>query len=471
MSTGASVIAERMVQDILEHERLLRAAAEEQIGEWQSLVRWLAAWLDPSGLDDMAKRQVELRTPQDYRAFFQAAKNRMDRSRLWGFDYAQGAELQAENRALAEQVAELRRTEVDLRQQLAEAQARAQGLEREVQTLQDRLTQMVAAAPAQPAAADAQLPAGGTPRPAPISPSPLAVRPSVPFDPKRRWPKPLRGDRDAHVLWMVGSLGWSLRQRLLVGQADYIVAQGGQAKPTSGSVKRTFQYLDGSLRKGGLSSSPVLQRLETSIGTVNLLLYSLSDRGRRLYRKLFDQDPVESELERLQRLHQADTQPKHAALVIGTAFYAEQYLTRCKTVICPPSPLEGTDPDIYIEWSGGALYVECERTAQRRSWGDSKVHKWQRQVVYQGAVALVAPDPDTQQALLAAARASIPAGTPVWATNAEHWRQSYTRIAEIRQKQGLSGRSIPDDGMNGATWFWAVVPRSAGGGLKAGGAA
>jgi hypothetical protein len=161
---------------------------------------------------------------------------------------------------------------------------------------------------------------------------------------------------------------------------------------------------------------------------------------------------VESEWERLMRLHQGEDQPKHAALVIAAAFNAEQYLAGCTTLICPPSPWPRTAPDLYIEWAGKRLYVECERTAQRKAASEAS-QRWQLQVAYQGAVAIVADTEKSRRLLVERIRSVVPAAVPVWATDADHFTAIYERF---NKGQDLG---IPEDD-HGEAWFWAEWPQS-----------
>lgn len=426
----ADEVATRMQRDIYDSEKILRRAAEDQIAGWRELAYDLAQRIDPGALDDLSQKNQELFSLNEYRAFFAQAWQRMDRARLWGFPYEQGQRLQEEND-------ELRRQNED--------QARATiALQAGLDALQARLSE------------------GEVVHDAPASIAPPPHIPPFPLD-REHWPPPLRGDRDAYILWLVGAKGWSLRTRLTSAHAAYIRSRGGQAKPSTGSLKKQFQYLDGTLaNKKGESLGlvpPLLERERVSAGALNLILYALTDRGKTVYRRAFDAEPAESEWDRLRRLHQGASQEKHSALIMVAAFYAERYLADAVTLICPPSPRAGMEPDLHVQWAGGELYVECERSEHRRGPSAARGRKWTQQVACQKAVAVVAPTEQAQALLIGKIRDVVEPGTPLWATSVEHWRASYNEIRKIRVAQGLGRWDIPDDGAQGETWFWAVRPK------------
>ncbi len=340
MSGGltAQQIAENMLRDVYESEKLLRQAAEQQLGEWRDLVRRLAQWIDAERLDDMVVQRKEPFTPQEYDKFFREAQSRMSRSRLWGYSYDAARALEARVAELDEQKQRLMR-ELGEQQKLAEAErTRAEALAQEVAALRERLVRFlgdsgptspapapasavvagpsVVVAPSAVVAAPSAVVAGPTvaapsaavaaPSAVVAAPTPfpplsvvagpaLGIRHPTPFDGSRKkWPPPLRGEHDAYIIWLIGSLGWSLRTRLTSALAEYIREKGGRAQSTSGNVKRHFAYLDGSEKQS--SRPPLLEREAVQVTRLHLVFYALSEAGRTVYRRAFDADgPVESE--------------------------------------------------------------------------------------------------------------------------------------------------------------------------------
>jgi len=105
---------------------------------------------------------------------------------------------------------------------------------------------------------------------------------------------------------------------------------------------------------------------------------------------------VESEWERLLRLHNAEQTPAHAAMIL--AFCREARRRGCQAQVVPL--LEGlgpeSAPDVLVEQAGQRWYVEIER--HRRF----KPEKWRKQEALQGFAAFCTRSPKRREKLAAA---------------------------------------------------------------------
>jgi hypothetical protein len=124
----------------------------------------------------------------------------------------------------------------------------------------------------------------------------------------------------------------------------------------------------------------------------SLRLLKLSPDGVRLFKILFDRDPVENDWERLVRLHEGDRFPEHTLAVLIFALHARK--RGWATQILPP--VEGTKavPDLAVLRGDQTLYVEVE-LGQKES-----PSKWRNQAkLNEGKVALCAATPETRKRL------------------------------------------------------------------------
>ena len=120
----------------------------------------------------------------------------------------------------------------------------------------------------------------------------------------------------------------------------------------------------------------------------------LTDKGKRLAVSL-GVHPVESDWERLIRLHQAETQKAHAVLVLR--FVALVRLWGGRAWVMPEVDADHFAPDVLIQYDSPPpystwAYVEVE--------GEYHKHrKWSNQARYQGFTAFCAKTPTSRHAL------------------------------------------------------------------------
>lgn len=170
------------------------------------------------------------------------------------------------------------------------------------------------------------------------------------------------------LLGMLALTGWSLRWALVQAEADLACVT-----PRSGKMLRACAHLE----RAGLWETASIA------GRKRITLVRLSGRGRTLL-EASGVEPVESEWERIERLHRGESegQRKHTALLCTAAFHAR--LHGYQTQVCPLTA-DGTEPDLQLVRGDHTLFVEVQRKSGT-PW--NRLGKWQNQLRLQGVVAL-----------------------------------------------------------------------------------
>ena len=88
-----------------------------------------------------------------------------------------------------------------------------------------------------------------------------------------------------------------------------------------------------------------------------MIVLSLTADGRRLVKLLFDAEAVESDYERIRRLHQGDELPAHT---LGLLYFGLTAMQRGARVRVLPDTTSDWQPDLWIEHAGVNRYVELE---------------------------------------------------------------------------------------------------------------
>ncbi len=209
--------------------------------------------------------------------------------------------------------------------------------------------------------------------------------PDIPKKPPMRFASKLstgqRWKREALALYLMATKGWSLRLEVLEA-----IGRLTNVSPRSGSLKRIFEK---GLKEKGLVDSAVLS-INLSKGQTRMSVLRLTDQGRDLCR-LLGWEPIESEWERLVRLHEGGKQTAHTAAVLTFAYHAR---TRGWNAEVLPE-VDGTNaiPDISVEKDDKKVYVEVEL-------GADKTAKWRNLAKLQGFVALCASTADKRNGLV-----------------------------------------------------------------------
>ena len=216
--------------------------------------------------------------------------------------------------------------------------------------------------------------------------------PALPDDPPPAFASHFPGnlwERGRMLLALMAITGWSYQRAPLDELARLLGVSEG-----AGSLKRLLNRLAdaGLVIKATVPASPS-----------RIALARLSDEGRKLAEAL-GLPVVESEWDRLLRLHGGERQQGHAALVCLFAWHARRrgYATQ----VCPH--VEGhAEPDILLTKENERIYVEVE--AESGSV-ERRMKKWRNQAALQGYVALAAPTPELRQRLAREAHAASKKG-------------------------------------------------------------
>lgn len=164
-----------------------------------------------------------------------------------------------------------------------------------------------------------------------------------------------------YMLYLVSKFGISLRVEL----SDICAREWGVER-RGGGVKNVFTALE----KNGLL------RIEkvALFGGQPYQLVQLSAEGRG-WCNVFGWHVVESEWERIQRMHAGDSQPRHTALILAFAYHARRM--GWNVSVLPDIDRRGlwnlaaaqrVQPDLLIRRDGRQIYMECEvRARQERA--------------------------------------------------------------------------------------------------------
>ena len=206
----------------------------------------------------------------------------------------------------------------------------------------------------------------------PDPPRPFAQR--VAYHDPKAWQRQVQG------LYLIGQRGLS-QQALL----HWLLARLVELDPEGGGFGRALEKLS----ENGLLQRTVLELKSPFSSTIIVL--SLTADGRRLVKLLFEAEAVESDYERIRRLHQGDDLPAHT---LGLLYFGLTAVQRGARVRVLPEVSGEWQPDLWIEHAGESRYVELELS--------DKVNaaKWRHLAdLNQGTVALCAGN-TTQRARL-----------------------------------------------------------------------
>ncbi len=284
---------------------------------------------------------------------------------------------------LQEEIATLQRT-------LQEALREIAALRREQDTLWERAvrTMGMEAEPDEEAAEPADT--GVELVPVDLTTLPMSGRlelPRLPTQLPARFAKhmPSNWERPALLLLIMARTGWSLKRAVL---HELSLISG--MSPSSGAASRMISRLE----EAGL-----IRRQTVATTDSKAVLVHLTDLALELVQHL-GVAPVETEWDRLMRVHGGSAQEKHAALVVLAAHYARRHGYR--TLVCPPAPADGVLPDLLLTGPDGKiLYTEVEAES-----GDEerRLKKWRNLAGVQGKVAIIATNPDSRNRLVREAK-------------------------------------------------------------------
>lgn len=206
--------------------------------------------------------------------------------------------------------------------------------------------------------------------------------------------------RLAFVLHQIATTGLSVRHEL----AKHLAAHC-ELKLKSKPVRYTFQRLD----ELHLIEATTLMVVEG----YRMAVLHLAHEGRTLCRYL-GWEVVESEYERMIRLHSGDSQSRHTAGVLSMAYHAR--LRGWQVQVVPSIGHPSVFPDLLLEKDGEQMYVEVELR-------HGKLNKWRNLGKLQGYVALCAKTHESRETLMGECQQL---GIPVIATDLLSLAQTHT---------------------------------------------
>lgn len=401
-------------RDLVESERMLRALAEAEARDLRKVILDVAYRAGGAQLEQALHEQpnaLDAWTAADWRGFFEHVQ-------LGSNDGWKNND--------AAQLAELRKEVDELKRQLAAARAEAAAAKREAQQAQEK----GGSVPNKNKEADSvslgalQSYAGAPPAATGPVPSPRVTVVAEEFaqPPERHLapehqrladlleslPKPIlipdgvrdrfspdgdRAQREMVVLYLVAESGISERLEL---EHIYNTYAGRSAQN-----RRLREIIDDLGTKPGTPNHPARQAGLLDTTTYDFRLNDpyhtalpcvlLTERGRAVCKRM-GWEPVESDLERLIRLHHGDEQRDHTMCVLIFVMHAR---ARGWIVTVVPEVEGPAEPDVLIERGDERWYVEVER-----SRNDPPLSKWANLAALNGGeVAFCAVDGETARRL------------------------------------------------------------------------
>ncbi len=208
--------------------------------------------------------------------------------------------------------------------------------------------------------------------------------PEIPRRPPARYAHRLgtgvRWRREALSLYLIATRGWSSRLEILD-----VVGRLSEISRRSGALRRTFDALMAS----GLLRGEVLTMALSRPS--RMAVARLTEEGAELCRVL-GWEPVESEVDRLNRLHEGAMQPAHTAGVLAFAYHAR--IRGWMAEILPTDMDMSVRPDVVLRRKEERTFVEVE-------FEGNKSAKWRNLVKLQGFVALCASTPGMRGRMVA----------------------------------------------------------------------
>jgi len=199
--------------------------------------------------------------------------------------------------------------------------------------------------------------------------------------------KDLRWRRGSMMLYLIAAYGMNAHLEM-----DFFVAQREGLSFRSNSTKKPLE----NLASAGLVITETL-RMEVGDFRTALKLARLTDEGRQLCDAL-GWHVVESDWDRLIRLHQGQKQTRHTLAVLYFALLAR---VRDWTTEVVPEVDGSADPDILVTKGDERYFVEVELGTRGT---EKQTAKWKNLADAQGRVAICAPNVKVRERLVADCR-------------------------------------------------------------------
>ena len=371
----ADFIRERMFKNLNENERLLKEAALDVVKEFRSVLFSTAQRLDSQRVQELMRLDpftFQSWSPAQWQAFFDSILNDGTGWSSRGGSVTDVLRLEAENCRLRQDGEHIRKSNDKLQGQAADLQRRLAEVETRLRHLQ------AARSGAEPASSIETIDNGV------YVPLLKAMKEwQVPTPPARFKTlvsdDPVRWRRQSMSLYIMASTGISSRVEL-----DYLVGVLEGVKSRSSSLRTTLDLLaDHGLAIGG-SFSVAYGAFQSALSVMRL-----SEAGKELCR-ILGWEPVESEWERINRLHDGERSRDHTFGLLAFSLHAR--LRGWQVQVIPD--VSGTwQPDVRIQRQETGLFVEVEMSEKENP------AKWQQLAALQGKVALCAATRKQQAAL------------------------------------------------------------------------
>lgn len=365
----------RMLDDMLSAERSFRSQAETKSRALTGVLTELAYRLAGEKLEELRQKDPLIPQnwgPEEWRSFFLTVQ--LEKPDGWGKPHHT-------NQAEAE---------------IAKLQAKAAALERELLRLREQQHSVSVALPREAAEAEVEVEQQQLPDPVPYGPL-LAELVALQELPK---PPALYADRfKTDGMQSKRDAALNLRRRALAlrclaaglsvsMEASHLIGALTGVEARSGGIRRVWEALE----KQNLIVKKTLGMTYRNNTQTRLVVMRLSDDGKHLARS-WGWEVVESDWEKLVRLHEGDKQEAHTLSIL--LFAASARLRGWKTTILPEVP-GAAAPDLRIE-KGTGYYVEVE-TGTREHEQNAK---WRMNAeLNAGRVAIVARNSDERKQLM-----------------------------------------------------------------------
>jgi hypothetical protein len=350
-------VHDRAMDDFIAQERSARSKAEKELAAYRELLSQLANRLDGQNFEAMRQADPGIPdnwTPGDWQTYLlQAASQFAFRSTRWNLP--QDAIPVQERGQLEAEIAKLKHELEATRSYLAIAERKAQPEPAEAPRKRHYPPQQGHKAPPVTPETEVQV----------LRPDRLAVPSFLEIlDELRHWfdnvpapPPAYHSLAENNIPWhkylahiyLIGHFGLSSMMEIveLVGAALEIKSNNGSLKGLSTKLKER-NYLTGDTW--------------SAVGS-QIKYWQLTPQGRVMYKAVFGKEPVETEWERLIRLHRGDENKAHAA---ACSLFALQARWRGYTTTMLPdlSQAGKARPDILIEKNGKCLAVEVEMSTK-----------------------------------------------------------------------------------------------------------
>ncbi len=343
--------------------------------EFRSVLFSTAQRLDSQRVQDVMRLDpftFQSWSPAQWQAFFDSLLNDGKGWSSRGGSVADVLRLESENRRLRQDSEHLRKNNETLRSQAADLQRRLTEIETRLRHLQAARSGPVPTPAVDAIESGVYAPLLKAMREWQVPTPPARFKALVSED-------PLRWRRQSMSLYIMASAGISSRVEL-----DYLVGSLEGVKSRSSSLRTTLDLLaDHGLAIAG-SFSVIYGAFQSALSVMRL-----SETGKELCR-ILGWEPVESDWERINRLHDGERSRDHTFGLLAFSMHAR---LRGWQVQLIPEVAGEWQPDMHIQRAETGLYVEVEMSEKENR------AKWQHLAELQGKVALCAATRKQQAAL------------------------------------------------------------------------